>query len=421
MFPDRPACEAGPEAIEQLVALMERPHNLRQNHDVPAGFTYLAQFVDHDITFDPTTLADREGDPQALENFRTPRLDLDSVYGLGPAVQPYLYDWTDTTPRGTRLLVGCSPDGVDDLPRNQQGRALVGDPRNDEHAIVSQLHLLFIRFHNAVVDHLVEARTPGRELFERARRSVRRHYRHVVAREFLPAIAGQDVVDRVLAPGGREFFTWDEEPFIPVEFSGAAYRFGHSMVRTEYGLARLPPPTEDRPPMIRLFPDLAGHTWLAREHVIDWERFFDLGGPRPQPSMSIDTAISPPLFDLPDRDPKLARRTLLRGRKLALPSGQEIAGAMHEKPLDEADLKLEGLEPGARDVLRRSTPLWYYLLCEAEKGGGKRLGPVGGRIVAEVILGLLEADADDEPWRPGELGTGEDFTVADLVAFAGGG
>src|SRR5215210_130173 len=149
MFPGRPACEAGPEAIEQLVALMERRVNLTQNHDLPAGFTYLAQFVDHDITFDPTTLADRESDPQALVNFRTPRLDLDSVYGLGPAVQPYLYDWTDTRPRGVRLLAGCNRHGVDDLPRNHQGRALVGDPRNDEHAIIAQLHLLFIRFHNA--------------------------------------------------------------------------------------------------------------------------------------------------------------------------------------------------------------------------------------------------------------------------------
>jgi hypothetical protein len=130
--------------------------------------------------------------------------------------------------------------------------------------------------------------------------------------------------------------------------------------------------------------------------------------------------ISLPLFRLPEGDPKLPRRTLLRGRKLALPSGQAIAREMEEPLLEEADLRLDGdLEPEARDVLRRSTPLWYYLLCEAEKAGGKRLGPVGGRIVAEVLLGLLDADADDGSWRPGELGTGEDFTMADLVAVAG--
>jgi len=194
------------------------------------------------------------------------------------------------------------------------------------------------------------------------------------------------------------------------------------MVRIDYGLKRIPPPTEDRPSAIKIFPELAGHTWLKREHVIDWERFFDLGGSLPQPSLSIDTMISRPLFHLPDGDPKLPRRTLLRGRKLALPSGQDVAEAMCEDRLEEGRLLLdETLEPGAREVLLRSTPLWYYLLCEAEKGGGKTLGPVGGRIVAEVILGLLEADADDEPWRPGELGTGEEFTMADLVAFAGGG
>jgi hypothetical protein len=154
--------------------------------------------------------------------------------------------------------------------------------------------------------------------------------------------------------------------------------------------------------------------------VIDWERFFDLGVSLPQPSLSIDTMIAKPLFRLADGDPKLPRRTLLRGRKLALPSGQEVAGAMGEPLLEERDLRLDDtLEPGAREVLRRSTPLWYYVLCEAETCEGKHLGPVGGRIVAEVLLGLLEGDAEHPPWRPGELGTGDEFTMADLVRFAG--
>ena len=168
-----------------------------------------------------------------------------------------------------------------------------------------------------------------------------RHYRWIVAREFLPKVVGDDVAREALARGG-----W-REPRIPVEFSGAAYRFGHSMVRVDYGLKRLPPAPEDAPSAIPLFPDLAGNRWLRREHVIDWERFFDLGGGSlPQASLAIDTTISQPLFHLPDGDPKLPRRNLLRGRKLELPSGQEIAAAMHAPVLEEADLGLGGSRAG---------------------------------------------------------------------------
>ncbi|MBA3262247.1 MAG: peroxidase [Thermoleophilaceae bacterium] len=440
MFPDRPACEADAEAIEELVKLMERRQGTRQNLAVPAGFTYLGQFIDHDLTFDPTPVAATQRDPRALVDFRTPRLDLDSVYGFGPAAQPFLYDWKESAPPGTRLLVGHNAvDATDDLPRNQQGRALIGDARNDENVIVAQLHLLFIRFHNAVVDHLVCRGTPDGELFEKARRIVRRHYQWIVVNEFLPKVVGTETANRVLAPAGdgtaptirREFFKWQREPFVPVEFSGAAYRFGHSMVRNDYGIKRLPPSGSGRP-AIPLFPDLAGFTWLAQEHVIDWERFFELDRRAPQASSAIDTAIAPPLFNLPEGDPKLPRRNLLRGRRLGLPSGQEVACAMHAPALAEEELRVDKtVEPLAREVLLRSTPLWYYILCEAERKGhsedrgpeGRHLGPVGGRIVAEVLVGLLEGDpssylSEEPSWRPGELDTGDDFTMAMLVTFA---
>jgi len=439
MFPDRPACEADAEAIERLVELMERRQGTRQNLSVPAGFTYLGQFIDHDITLDPTPVVDKQRDPCALVNFRTPRLDLDSVYGLGPTVQPFLYDWRESEPPGTRLLVGHNAvDATDDLPRNQQGRALIGDARNDENVIVAQLHLLFIHFHNAVVDHLVRQGTPDGQLFETAQRIVRWHYQWIVVHDFLPRVVGPEMADRVLAPAGdgtapttgREFFRWRREPFIPVEFSGAAYRFGHSMVRSDYGLKRLPP-TGAGQPAIPLFPHLSGFTWLPKAHVIDWERFFKLDRRAPQASSTIDTAIATPLFHLPEGDPKLPRRNLLRGLKLGLPSGQEVASAMRQSALTEEELRLDGtVERHVRRVLLRSTPLWYYILCEAETGGGERPGPagrhlgaVGGRIVAEVLVGLLEGDPSsylgEEPsWRPGELGTSGDFTMATLVSFA---
>jgi hypothetical protein len=130
----------------------------RDNPSIPAGFTYLGQFIDHDITFDPNSSLQRMNDPEALENFRTPRFDLDSLYGRGPADDPFLYD--QDAPEAIKLLTGrmTEDDGSDvdevDLPRNRQGRALIGDPRNDENTFIAQLHLLFIFFHNACVDHV---------------------------------------------------------------------------------------------------------------------------------------------------------------------------------------------------------------------------------------------------------------------------
>jgi hypothetical protein len=433
LFPKRGACEAGTDAIESLVAIMRHRSEggISQNDRVAAGFTYLGQFIDHDLTFDPTPFTDRRRDPHALVDFRTPRFDLDSVYGLGPEVQPYLYD-RDADPPGVRLLVGGNPiDGTPDLPRNDQGLALIGDPRNDENVIVSQLHLLFVRFHNAVVDHLTPG-TPPEKRFEAARRMVRRHYQWIVAHEFLPKVVGNKLARDVLAK--RRFFKPAGKPFMPVEFSGAAYRFGHSMVRAGYGLKRHSPGVDPLPALP--FDELFGREALSRDHAIDWERFFDLRAPEEikadpalpagvQKSLTIDTTLSEPMFRLrPDgRDPMLARRNLLRGHKLGLPSGQSLAAAVGEKALDPTELRID---PGVahRDVLLRSTPPWYYVLAEAEhRAAGRHLGPVGGRIVGEVLAGLLAADRGsylhaDPPWTPGELGTGDEFTMATLIEFA---
>jgi Animal haem peroxidase len=427
MFAPREAFDDSDEAIDELVRLMRSrapAAQQRENLDIPAGFTYLAQFVDHDITFDPTSKRDRRNDPHALVNFRTPRYDLDSVYGSGPTAQPYLYDDTDST----RLLVGrVAEDAPDDLPRNQQGRALIGDARNDENVIVGQLHLLFIKFHNAVVERLTGT-VGGADLFEEAQRVVRWHYQWIVAHELLPVVVGADRAARAL--DRREHFTWEHEPFIPVEFSGAAYRFGHSLVRNQYGLRRLPAdPSAPRPRAKTLFPDLVGFTWLSGDLVIDWERFFVLDGldGQVQPSFLIDTSLAKPLFDLPHGGGELPRLNLERGRALGLPSAQEVAAAMAERPLPDEALLLDDRVPArVREALLGATPLWYYILCEAahlEKGA--RLGPVGGRIVAEVLVGLLEGDpssylSQEPTWRPTELETGGEFSMADLVKAAQG-
>src|SRR5262252_3313531 len=113
---------------------------------IPALYTYLGQFIDHDLTFDPNSSLQKQNDPNALTDYRTPAFDLDCIYGRGPDDQPYMYGPGGAFLVGEEIQGGQA--GARDLVRGPNGRALTGDPRNDENAMVSQLHGLFHRFHN---------------------------------------------------------------------------------------------------------------------------------------------------------------------------------------------------------------------------------------------------------------------------------
>lgn len=400
---------------------------------LPAGFTFLGQFIDHDITFDPTSSLERQTDPEAVANFRTPLLELDNVYGSGPGVSPHLYDTRD---RDKLLVEPLEGDGAGiDVPRNSQNVALIGDPRNDENLIVNQLHLAFLRFHNAVVDRVrSNALTPpGSNDFETAQRLVRWHYQWMIVHEYLPHIVGQPMVDAVLA-GGRRVFNWRHEPFMPVEFAVAAFRFGHTQVRSGYAV------NDNFGGAI--FPALGGGQRVTPDRAVDWANFFVIDGSAPAVSKRFDPRISQPLLNLPfaagtpDDPASLAQRNLLRGNIFGLPSGQAVATAMagdHNalvgdhpgltpiEVLTESDLaELEPLNPH----LTRHTPLWYYILRESDiRENGRRLGPVGGRIVAETFIGLLQGDRlsylrTSPFWAP-TLAANNDFTTADLLSLAG--
>jgi len=412
------------------------------NPTITAGFTYLGQFLDHDMTFDPTSSLARRQDPESIRNFRIPALDLDSVYGGGPDVSPYLYDAAVDRGR-TMLLIEEIPGSAAasmgakvryDLPRNRQMTALAGDPRNDENLVVSQFHLALLRFHNRVVvdvrDQLGAAAT-AEEVFVEASRIVRWHYQWLILHEFLPRTVGSATADDVLA-NGLKHFRWRHEPYIPVEFSVAAYRLGHSQVRQTYR-ANFGPSAQDpsRQFFAQIFnpaapdgddpQDLRGGKRAARR-FIDWQTFFDFGDGLVFQNKRIDTVISNPLFDLmgqPEGQPtSLPTRNLLRNLTMKLPSGQGVAGAMRLPVLAPADL--EDLKPFS---LRDRTPLWFYVLREAEvTAGGEHLGPVGGRIVAEVIVGLVKGDRQSylrqEPgWVP-TYGNGSAFTAVDLLRVA---
>ena len=436
--PDRQEWDAA-ELEELANVLAELGGQSTDNFDIPSGYTYFGQFVDHDSTFDPTSRLRRANDPAALVDYRSPALDLDSLYGSGPMDQPYMYDW-DASPAGVKLLLGhgraTGRRATTDLPRNTQGRALIGDPRNDENLIVSQLHQLMIRFHNKVVDDLAGSFDDGARLFEESQRRVRWHYQWIVMEDFLPRIVGADTAGAVYRRHDgrrpditRRLYRCTTRPFMPVEFSGAAYRFGHSMVREDY---KLNDATPNAPLFVARPGDdgrrLEGNRPLPRELVIEWKHFLPTTrGLRPQASKLIDPRLAKALLALPPDKALLPRLNLLRGRALQLPSGQSAAARIGVAPLTGEELMstLPKL-PGALEAkIRRDTPLWLYVLAEAQvrSNGGHSLGPAGGRIVAEVLAGMLAADPSsfvnaERPWTP-EYADGGTFTLTDLVRLVG--
>ncbi|MCM0638063.1 peroxidase family protein [Cellulomonas wangsupingiae] len=416
------------------------------NPTIPAGYTYLGQFIDHDLTFDPASSLERQNDPDALTSFRSPRFDLDSVYGRGPADDPFLYDRASQVDGAAKLLIG-SNGRDDDLPRNSQGVALLGDPRNDENTFVGQLHLTMLKFHNAVMDRVLgdPHLTRGSETpFETAQRIVRWHYQWVVVHDFLRRTIGDAALAELLvtSPDGRpepqlRHFTWHRAPYIPVEFSVAAYRFGHSQVRGRYRLNTVvgapdPADPQARPGLPTFTPDpvdkeplghFGGFRPLPQFWTIEWARFFELDGAGSdglQHSRKIDTHLANPLATLPPEIggamPSLIARNLTRGARLLLPSGQAMAARTGVERLTEQEIGLDGAP----------APLWYYVLREAEvQADGEHLGQLGGRVVGEVFLGLLQADQSsylrNEPtWRP-FLGAGDDVPRPDPLRVAGPG
>lgn len=364
--------------------------------EVPAGYTYFGQFVDHDITFDPASSLMRANDPNGLINFRTPRLDLDNVYGRGPSEQPYLYDQGDPD-----MLATDGIEGTDllDLPR-YGNRALIGDMRNDENAMVSQLQLAFLTAHNELV---CRAREAGHaDPFESARRTLRWLYQHIVWFDFLKTVADEEIWECALRReetcGGAQrwvsdlehVFSWKHQPFMPVEFSVAAYRFGHSMVRNAYrtnlphrGLADFAPIFAAGPPSTT--DDLRGFEPMEARNAIQWDWFLQMTSSVapdfPQPARKIDTKLANALLFLPgEEDPLniLAFRNLKRGIRFELPSGTAVA-RKYCLPV----IELENEEPDN---------LWYYVLKEAAASGGHRLGKLGSTIVCAVFAGLLRGD-----------------------------
>ena len=427
------------------------PEPADENPTVAAGYTYFGQFIDHDITFDPASSLQQQNDPDALIDFRTPRLDLDCVYGRGPADQPYLYSKANRSKFILGENRGINGMNRPDLQRTADFTALIGDKRNDENKIVAQIQALFLKFHNKVFDDL-KARPDASDddlVFAEAQRIVRWTYQWLVLHDYLPKICDPDVIKLIMpskgerSPNFKFYHPHDGDAYIPVEFSVAAFRFAHSMVRPSYSLndTVLKSPTakfkKADGTLINFarVPIFVGESTATTDAMngfgeplppswgIDWTFFF--GAPKkipegqkqiPQPSYRIDATLVDPLRNLPEfarpgaLSPfeSLAFRNLMRGVSMGLPSGQRVAEMMNvSKLLTDAQLwhsKADGdvvgkwdqgkaLLAGNKRWLQGCAPLWFYILKEAEiLHKGHHLGEVGSRIVGETLIGLVWCD-----------------------------
>ena len=435
------------------------------NPNMTAGVTFFGQFLDHDITLNKTSPLDEKANPRRTINFRTAAFDLDSVYGEGPSGSTELYE---TSSGFIKFITEAIPgsEAVSrhgamryDLPRDVNGEAIIGDSRNDENIIISQFHLAMLKFHNAVTDQLAAKYDYNHDysdkVFREARQTVRWHYQWIILHEFLPTIIGQERLDTILIKGLKHYDINDPEnyhlimdkgghtlktPRIPIEFSVAAYRFGHSQVRPSYRVNF--GPSGGSPFFSFVFDDALdpgnpdpGDTRggkRAARRFIDWETFFNFGDGNFRPNKRIDSKLSSVLMLMPgskgpspglpsDGVQSLASRNLIRHVNFGLPSGQDVA-----RKLKLPVLTAEQLADLAPYHLETSTPLWFYILKEAEvMENGLRLGPVGSQIVGEVFVGLLKADKtaylNAKPdWKPtlssDVPGT---FRTTDLLKFAG--
>ncbi len=459
MFPELKSASFEDQDLMELGVLMMKRPDLGDHPTLTAGYTYLGQFIAHDISFIrqneiPTGLLPPDQIPQS----RNPSLALDSLYGKGPESKEHANLYEDD---GASLKLGRTAgtgQGVtlraypNDLPRREEAgplfrRAIIADERNDDNLVVAQTQVAFMKFHNAIVASLKEKGVSSNELFQQARRIVIQHYQWIILKDFLPKIIDESVLRGAIRTHPLKHFNFepDQEIFIPAEFALAAFRFGHSLIRNLYHWNSV----QKKAGLIRLFSltgkngNLEGTIALSSDWIIDWTRFYDFsayGIARNQNfnmARAIQTSLPCRLKKLPrqflsninpEQYRSIAALDLIRGQRAGLPSGQDVASLLQVDDLKPQDI----IEAPHEDLLKRfdqQTPLWYYILKEAEVGlkkGVNRLGAVGSHIIAETFVGLIRAsefsilpgDGGEPVWTPGaEKITTDQFGMAELLMF----
>ena len=435
MFPTLPPLKVSDAKLEALADAMidTNPGAATGNNpNIPAGFTYFGQFVDHDITLDLTSLGDKEKDPLGIENFRTPSVDLDCVYGLGPDGSPHLYARNPAAgnKHGPKLLIGKNINtGERRLPqrpaaqpgrlradrRPSQRREPAGRADASRDAEVPQRGLR----------HAVERPQPAAGHLRRG--APDRHLALPVDRAARLGRAADREGHRREDPARRaQVLPLQEDPLHAGRVLGRGLPPRPLMVRQRYRHNRV----FTRPPDFSLFFTFAG---LSGDIIGDLapspptaptpcrcfqqldHRLAALLRTRPErrrcrhrstPSRKLDPYLVASLHNLPGGGGNLAFRNLKRGVNLGLPSGQDVAKHMKVKnPLtpDEIASDSNGSTDGAvakAQGLHTATPLWYYILKEAKvRHDGERLGPVGSTIISEVFVGLVHGDHNSFLWQ----------------------
>jgi hypothetical protein len=428
------------KALKELGRTMSEPGaDPGTDSDIPSAYTYFGQFIDHDITLlampkkvslsDPDFVFLSESEVAQIKNVRTPTLDLDSVYGEAP------HDGDDLMLLGkvTMPTLPSRPPGIMgeefDLPREDRSddrrydrAARIGDGRNEENAIIAQLHVAFLRAHNAIV-------LEGGYNYYEARSLLRKHYQWIVVHDFLRRVCDPSIVEEMLAAPWEKFDPVDDF-FLPLEFTGAAFRFGHSMVRPAYDFNVNFPPRHAT--LLQLFNVMGRYLTLPEKWIIEWEKFLDGGTNK---ARKINTVLVEPLFTvpglpgLPVRDEiRLAVRNLLRGYLLRMPTGQAVARSLGVYEMTPNDVTNAAASQEQAGVLEASgfathTPLWFYILAEAAHFKKGHLGPVGSTLVAGVLIALIRRSKDSflkiPGWTPTLPAHGMTFELRDLLRLAG--
>lgn len=470
---------------DAVLASFAAPHKI-EPQPIPAGYTYLGQFIIHDISFDERSDRHTRDDLpweiicseqiNKLKNLRKPTFDLETVYGYEEPTNPGEPSRRDLMQENSSLPLlkvgsteGNSTDGGSasisypcDLPRkNNSPEANIVDPRNDENLLLAQTLLTFIKFHNAMVVNLNKlGKYDKKELFDKARKLTIRYYQTIILTDFLPRIVQTSAIEAAMPQcfGKKSFYQPDL--FIPLEFSVAAFRFGHSMIREKYNLNIRHNDTDfaatnsgaaflfelmkftgrgkmGTVPSIITLPPIIN---LPSIWTINWSLFYDIGNSPFNPAEPINTEISLGLLTLrPKVDAKinsdgrassLSALDLYRGRRFGLPTGQDIAAKIGVNPL--APEQIAGLIKNKKvteinlsqdeenkikerlcTAFAEKSPLWFYILAEAEIQNDGKLGDVGSRIVAETIIQLIyysEYSILQEDWENNEsFLLGDDF------------
>jgi hypothetical protein len=413
-----------------------------QGSKVSAGMTYFGQFIDHDLTLDQASQLGTTADLNTLPNERTSFFDLDNVYGL---TNQYL--------NASGLFnIGRNVNGDEDLPRDATGIAIIADPRNEENQIIGELQLAFLKYHNRVFTD-VSAANPNFTLQQKIDTSkliVTNHYQWIVVNDFLASITGR-FFSRLFDAAGVPIISPEIQAMYPnmaIEFAGALYRMGHSMVRDSYYVNKnfdvFPIFSPTLPAPLITDPDLRGFQPLPANFTIDWSMFFPMPFSKGfQVAERFDTFMNQTLFQLPisvANTASLAERNLLRGKTYGLPTGQDLARAFgipeaeiltrtkgnmivqtQDFPLITAN-DLNRLET----VFGDTTPLFYYGLKDNHvNGNGEHLGSLSSKVIGETILSLMKNNPNsylNNGFNPtaGQFGcvTSGVYTFAEFFTYA---